>query len=156
VNEVKQALSGADGSALHDQLERDGFIEVAGERLEAGDVDVRAQRHEAFALSEDDGWAVALDLDLDDELRAEGMARELVRALNDLRKDAGFEIADRIEVAIDAPADVQGALAPHADWIAGEVLAVSFALGPFDAGANTFTCTTELDGRMLDVALTKT
>jgi isoleucyl-tRNA synthetase len=78
-----------------------------------------------------------------------------VRALNDLRKDAGFEIADRIDVALDAPADVQAALAPHADWIAGEVLAVSFAVGPFEAGANAVTCTTELDGRMLDVALTR-
>ena len=99
-------MAAADGSALHEPLETDGYIEVAGERLERDDVEVRAQRHEAFALSEDDGWAVALDLELDDDLRAEGLARELVRALNDLRKERGFEIADRIAVVLDAPAEL--------------------------------------------------
>ncbi len=65
VNEVKQALAAADGSALQRQLEADGSIEVAGERLTADEVEVRATRHEAFALAEDGGWAVALDLELD-------------------------------------------------------------------------------------------
>lgn len=155
VNEVKRALNDADGSALHDQLQRDGFIEVAGERLDAADVELRAQRHEAFALSEDDGWAVALDLDLDEGLRAEGLARELVRALNDLRKEAGFAIADRIEVTLDANAQLRTALGPHTDWIAGEVLAVSFVLGPFEAGTDAIVRTTEVDGNAVDVALTR-
>src|SRR5690606_35807962 len=79
VGEVKAALAAADGSALKQQLDAEGAIVVAGERLEAGDVEARAQRHEAFALAEDEGWAVALDLELDDELRAEGVARELIR-----------------------------------------------------------------------------
>ena len=129
VNDVKQALATADGSALHEQLETQGFVEIAGERLEATDVDVRAQRHEAFALSEDDGWAVALDLELDDDLRAEGLARELVRALNDLRKDLGFAIADRVRVTLDVPTPVRSAIDTHRDWIAGEVLATSLELG---------------------------
>ena len=53
---------------------------MAGERLTADEVEVRADRHEDFALAEDGGWAVALDLELDDDLRREGLARELVRA----------------------------------------------------------------------------
>ena len=96
VNEVKAALAAADGSALQQALERDGFVEIAGERLEPADVDVRAERHDDFALAEDDGWAVALDLEIDDDLRREGQARELVRALNDQRKELGFAIADRV------------------------------------------------------------
>ena len=90
VNEVKAALAAADGSALQQALERDGFVEIAGERLEPADVDVRAERHADFALADDDGWAVALDLEIDDDLRREGQARELVRALNDLRKELGL------------------------------------------------------------------
>jgi isoleucyl-tRNA synthetase len=127
VNEVKRALADADGSALQQQLETDGYIELAGERLGPDDVDVRAQRHDAFALAEDAGWAVALDLEIDETLRAEGTARELVRALNDLRKEVGLEIADRIALRIDAPDDsaVGRALADHRDWISGEVLAAS-------------------------------
>ncbi len=86
--EVRAALAAADGSALRRDLERFGAIEIAGERLGASDVEVRARRHESFALAEDSGWAVALDLALDDALLAEGMARELVRTINDHRRAA--------------------------------------------------------------------
>ncbi len=150
VNDVKQALAAADGSALHDQLEREGYIEIAGERLEATDVEVRAERHEAFALSEDDGWAVALDLELDDDLRREGLARELVRALNDLRKERGFAIADRVSLVIDAPDDLREVLDVHGEWIAGEVLATNIELGPVDDGG-----TIDVDGAPVRVEIAR-
>ncbi len=90
---------------------------------------MRATRHESFALAEDQGWAVALDLELDDELRGEGVARELVRALNDHRKAVGLDIADRVTVVLGAtdPA-LLAAVGAHADWIAGEVLATSLSV----------------------------
>ena len=61
VGDVKAALAEADGSALRRALEADGHLEVAGVRLYPGDVEVRATRHDSFALAEDAGWAVALD-----------------------------------------------------------------------------------------------
>ncbi len=144
VNEVKQALAGADGSELKARLEADGYVEVAGERLEPGDVEARAQRHDAYALAEDDGWAVALDLEIDSALRAEGIARELVRALNDARKELGFAIADRISVTLDPPEPIRQAAEAHREWIAGEVLAESFTVAPVG--------TEPLDGNPPDVA----
>jgi len=148
VNEVKAALADADGSDLHARLEADGFIIVAGERLEASEVEVRAERHESLALIEDGGWAVALDLELDDDLRAEGTARELVRALNDARKAAGFEIADRINVRIDANDALRAVIESHRDTIATEVLATDIAFGTGDRNL-------ELDGVTVSVTLTK-
>jgi isoleucyl-tRNA synthetase len=127
VNDVKRELAEADGSALQRRLESDGFIEVAGQRLTADEVDVRANRHEDFALAEDGGWAVALDLELDDELRREGLARELVRSLNDLRKDVGLDIADRVTLAVGADDEVWAALDAHRDYVMNEVLAVELA-----------------------------
>ncbi|MGZ4760073.1 MAG: DUF5915 domain-containing protein, partial [Acidimicrobiales bacterium] len=124
VNEVKAALAELDGSVVQQALEQDGFVEVLGERLEPDDVDVRAERHADYALADDDGWAVALDLEIDDGLRREGQARELVRALNDRRKELGFAIADRVSITIGAPDKLQAAIDAHRDWIAGEVLAV--------------------------------
>ena len=125
VNDVKRALAEADGSALQRRLESEGFIEVAGERLTPDEVEVRADRHEDYALAEDGGWAVALDLELDDGLRREGLARELVRSLNDLRKDVGLDIADRIILSIAADDDaVWAALDAHRDYVMNEVLAV--------------------------------
>jgi isoleucyl-tRNA synthetase len=130
VNDVKRALAETDGSALQRRLESDGFIEVAGERLIPDDVEVRADRHEDFALAEDGGWAVALDLELDDELRREGLARELVRSLNDLRKDVGLDIADRVVLAVGADDDVWAALDAHRDYVMNEVLAVELTRAP--------------------------
>ncbi|WP_208027984.1 isoleucine--tRNA ligase [Rhabdothermincola sediminis] len=151
VNEIKRALTSADGSALRQQLVDQGFIEVAGERLVAGDVELRAQRHEAFALAEDAGWAVALDLELDPELRAEGTARELVRALNELRKESGFEIADRIRVRIEPAPAVAAALGEHRDWIAGEILATTFEVR--DIGDGTGVQVIDVDGEPVRVSL---
>jgi len=125
VNEVKAALAVADGSAIKAALDADGEVEVAGVTLAASEVEVRAERHEAFALAEDGGWAVALDLELDDDLRDEGHARETVRTVNDLRKSSGFAIADRIGVVIAAPAPLAAALDRHRTWIAAEVLATT-------------------------------
>src|SRR5206468_1058303 len=118
VNQVKQALA-----------------EVAGERLGPDDVEVRAREHEDFALAQEGAWAVAIDLDLDDALRLEGTARELVRALNDLRRVVGLALSDRIELCLDVSSAPRSAAAvdAHRDWIKGEVLAVSLetaSLGP--------------------------
>ena len=142
VNEVKAALATADGSALQRRLETDGFIEVAGERLTADDVEVRAARHEAFALAEEGGWAVALDLELDDDLRREGLARELVRGLNDLRKEVGLDVADRIALTIEADDGRWRRVAAHRDYVMGEVLAVELTSArPAGPRASTSTAT---------------
>jgi isoleucyl-tRNA synthetase len=132
VNQVKAALAEADGSALQQQLATQGFIEIAGERLDPTDVEIRAEAHEAYALAEEAGWAVALDLEIDDHLRGEGQARELVRALNDLRKAEGLAISDRIRVTLDVPDELRAAVDAHRSWIAGGVLAVELVDGPGD------------------------
>jgi isoleucyl-tRNA synthetase len=151
VNEVKAALAQADGSALAQALETNGFVEVAGERLGPDDVEVRATRHEAFALAEDGGWAVALDLELDDDLRREGVARELVRSLNDLRKEAGLDIADRVRLTLEADGTVADALAVHRDYVMAEVLAVELTVGPVAADGHAL----DIDGQPVRVAISR-
>jgi isoleucyl-tRNA synthetase len=154
VNEVKAALAAADGSALQQQLEREGVIEVAGERLTADDVEVRATSHEAFAMAQEGGWAVALDLELDDDLRREGLARELVRALNDLRKEIGLAVADRIAVTVDDTGDgaIADAVTHHHDYVAAEVLAVELTVGPV-GGSDSHPLT--VDSHTIQVAIAR-
>jgi isoleucyl-tRNA synthetase len=147
VNDVKRALAEADGSELRRQLDEQGSIEVAGERLTADEVEVRAERHEAFALAEDQGWAVGLDLELDDDLRAEGTARELVRALNDLRKEHDLDVADRITLTIDADEALRAVIEAHRAWITGEVLCTDLTLGPTTGDTIT------VDGQSIAVTL---
>jgi isoleucyl-tRNA synthetase len=152
VGEIKQALAAADGSEVKRRLDEQGWIELAGERLGPDDVEVRAREHEDFALAQEGAWAVAIDLDLDDALRLEGTARELVRALNDLRRTSGLELSDRITLRIDvsgAPR-VAAALEAHREWIMGEVLAVALDVAALDAGH-----TVDIDGEPLTVELVR-
>jgi len=134
---VKDALGGLDGAVLQRAFDEHGSFDlgVAGEtvRLEPGDVEIRAEQHEELALAQAGRYAVALDLTVDDDLRAEGKARELSRAINDLRKAKGFAISDRIDVRHEATGELVTVIDRHRDWIASEVLAVSFE--PFSGNA---------------------
>ena len=68
---------------------------------------------------------VALDPTITEELRLEGLAREFVNRVQNLRKAAGFDVSDRIEVEYAAGGALAEALAAHATYVAGEVLAMS-------------------------------
>jgi isoleucyl-tRNA synthetase len=139
--ELKAALDAADGSVVRRSLAEDGSyrIELQSGPFEIGadDVEVRATSHEEFALAQDALTAVALDTTIDDDLRFEGVAREVVRALNDLRKVHDYEISDRIRVWLRAGGALRAGLDRHGSWIAGEVLAVEFDVADADGGESS-------------------
>ncbi|CAA9225989.1 MAG: Isoleucyl-tRNA synthetase [uncultured Acidimicrobiales bacterium] len=149
VNEVKAALAAADGSEVRRALERDGAVEIAGERLGPDDLDVRATRHEDFALAQEGGWAVALDLELDDDLRTEGVAREIARSVNDLRKLRDLALSDRIALTLEAGPRVAAAVAGHRRWISAQVLATELVIGTAGPDAAEL----DVDGEQLRVDL---
>jgi isoleucyl-tRNA synthetase len=143
-----------DGATVRAAFERDGGYDLAlGDgttlRLEPDDVEVRAASHEEFALAQEGGYAVAIDTLVDDELRAEGIARDLIRLLNDLRKAQGLEIADRIRVRLGATGRVEAAAHLHRDWIAREVLAVEFEVDASFLGGTAL----DVDGATVSVWL---
>ncbi|HTH69697.1 MAG TPA: isoleucine--tRNA ligase [Candidatus Saccharimonadales bacterium] len=108
----------------------DGGLEVEGFTLSAAEVLVSHEGTAGHAVGRDAGAVVALETTLTPELEAEGLARELVRRVNDLRKEAGFEISDRIAIRYG------GAIAPTVerfkDLVGSETLATS--VGPGIAG----------------------
>ncbi len=137
---LKEALRVLDGAVLQASFDGTGTYAIALEGspfvLEPGDVEIRAQSHEELALAQEDGFAVALDTTIDDALRREGLARELVRALNDHRKAIGLEIADRIRVEVFAEGLLGTTLVEHGDWIASETLTIEWIVrteAPVDA-----------------------
>ena len=112
------------------ELLDDGRVSVAGVDLEPGDFDLSFRAREgsvAGALRQHDG-VVELDVGLDDELVAEGRARDVVRLVQQARKDAGLDVADRITARIGADPEVVGALEAHREWIASQVLATELDL----------------------------
>jgi isoleucyl-tRNA synthetase len=80
---------------------------------------------------------VVLDTDVTPELAAEGSARDVVRVVQQARRDAGLEVSDRIALALDGPAAVLDAVRTHEAFVAGEVLATSVAYGPVEVPTAT-------------------
>ena len=111
------------------QLEKQGelAVEVEGEplTLHLDEVEIRTQDLPGWLVATDGPLTVALDVTLTDELRQEGLARELVNRLQNLRKDSGFEVQDRISVTLgaEAPAELQAAVRRFGDYIREEVQA---------------------------------
>jgi isoleucyl-tRNA synthetase len=85
-----------------------------------------------YQLEREGSHAVALELELDDELRREGLAREIVHAVQAARKDAGLAVEDRIELGLDGDEGLLAAAREHERVIAGETLAVSVLYDPVD------------------------
>ena len=94
--------------------------------------------------------AVALDTVLDDELRAEGLAREVVHAVQNARKEAGLEVEDRIALGLGGDAELLDAVRAHEAYVTGETLATSLELGDGDGEA-----TAQIDGRELRIAVAR-
>ncbi len=100
-------------------------LAVDGEEvtLEPDDVSIEREVASDWLVASEGPFVAALDPVLDDELRSEGLAREVVSRVQRLRRDAGYDYTTRIELYLDADASLADALRPHLDAIAGEVLA---------------------------------
>jgi isoleucyl-tRNA synthetase len=101
-------------------------FDIAGEmiKVERGEIDITAQDVEGWLVSSEGGVTVALDTHISAELQSEGLAREFVNRIQNLRKDSGFEVTDRISIAVGgAPDALRDALAKHESYIAQETLA---------------------------------
>ena len=114
----------------------DGSVRLAGQTLAPDEVEIQATPRPGTAVAEDDGLVVVIDTALTAELIAEGDARELQRAVQDLRKDAALALTDRIELWVDGAGS---ALVPYLDALAGETLADRVTRGPGPSGARSAT-----------------
>jgi isoleucyl-tRNA synthetase len=126
----------------------DGAAEVAGQRIEADEYDVRFQPKEGIAAAPFDGNAgvVVLDTEVTPELEREGLARDFIRLVQVARKDAGFKVSDRILIEVKAGPVGAEAIDAHRDTVKSETLAVS--LGTSDVPAGTVS-----DGKLGDEAI---
>ncbi len=104
---------------------------------------------EGYEVEAEAGHAVALQLELDDELRREGLAREIVHAVQNARKEAGLEITDRIALSLGGDEELLAAAKEHQPYISGEVLATSVA---YDGAEGTSAI---LDGHELRITITR-
>ncbi|MGB5347423.1 MAG: isoleucine--tRNA ligase [Woeseia sp.] len=130
---VKKALNDADGAMIATAAASgEPFTIVVDGRevsLTGEDVLIETSSAAGYSCAEDSGFLAALDTALTEELRLEGIARELVRTVQDARKQAGLEVSDRIVLGVSGSADVAAALAEHRDYLMQETLASEWQLG---------------------------
>ena len=102
----------------------DGTVKVAGFTLGSDEFEMGFQGKPGFDVASGDGISVVLDTKISDELKQEGFAREIVRLIQDLRKDADYKVDDRIYILVEAGAPVSAAVTSFADYIKRETLAI--------------------------------
>ncbi|MBM3946725.1 MAG: isoleucine--tRNA ligase, partial [SAR202 cluster bacterium] len=135
VGKIGAALRSLDPAAVASQVQAGRAVAAGQFTLEASEVLVQVSPAPGFALATEGPYLVAVSTDLTDELIDEGLARELVHAVQNLRRDAGFEIADRIITYWQGDEAVRRAVERHRAYIAQETLSQMLQEGPPEAGA---------------------
>ncbi|MCW8965199.1 MAG: DUF5915 domain-containing protein, partial [Candidatus Pacearchaeota archaeon] len=106
-------------------LEAGETITVEGHPVTFEDIEIRRVKHEGVEVETEGELTVALDTTITDELRAEGMAREFVNRVQNLRKSAEFQVSDRITITTTATGELADAVRKHQEYICSETLALS-------------------------------
>ncbi|MGL6194792.1 MAG: class I tRNA ligase family protein, partial [Thermoguttaceae bacterium] len=153
--EVKKLLSEADGAKLLAEMDKNGKIVISlGDsqiELTPDEIQIRLQAKDGWAAAQGPLCVVVLSTELTDELLAEGRARELVRLIQDRRKEMGCEYADRIVVSIATASDkILGAIQLFADYIKGETLCTELKIS---ATASPNSIDAKVDGEALKFLL---
>jgi len=128
-------------------------VEVAGRTLAPEELLIAGREKEGFASAEEGGIVVIVSTELTPELEREGLAREVVHRIQNLRKEAGFEIADRIRTWYDGDETVRAAIQAFARYVRDETLSVELIEGapPPEAHAER----ADLDGRAVTLAVAR-
>ena len=122
---VASAITGFTSEDIK-KIEQNGEIDVVinGKNTTLGlaDVEISSQDIEGWLVANEGGFTVALDVTINDELKGEGIARELVNRIQNLRKDSGFEVTDRIDVKIQKDSNLVTAVQTNIEYIKTETL----------------------------------
>lgn len=155
---IRKALLSLDASAAATRLLQGETVrvEVEGEQYEIlpEEVEVRVNARAGFAVASEGAYLAALVTDLTPELVQEGLAREFVRRVQDLRKQAGLDIADRIVLYYQATEGLQRAIERFEEYIMGETLTVAMNPGEIPQGLSM--TSDEFDGEKVTIGLKKT
>ncbi len=144
VQAIAKALASADAGALKAELEATGSLQVETYKLEPSEVDVQTQNREGFFVEADAKKFVALSTELTHELTLEGLAREFVNKIQNMRKDADFNVSDRIKLSLNTTSEiVEEAFQTHRDYILSETLTTAVVDAPSE---KAFTVAQKLNG----------
>jgi isoleucyl-tRNA synthetase len=152
--EAAAELARLDGAEVEKALTTDGKYTLLGVDLTGNDLVFTLAAPEGWAGATDKGTQVAVDTRLTPALKAEGLARDVIRVVQNNRKDAGLDVADKIALYLGTESDaLKQAIAAHRTTIAAETQAVEWADAPPNGAAHT--AAVKVDGQPLTIALRK-
>ncbi len=126
-----------------------GEIEGVAIELDNADFEIVAQDIPGWLVSSEGGITVALDSHLSDELRQEGIAREVVNRIQNLRKDSGLDVTDKIELTIETTEEIKSAIASNQAYICNEVLATNILFAAVNGDAVSVDIEQEGDAKIV-------
>ena len=154
--QVAEAVASLDPAHAAPILREGGTVGVTidgGEHpLHADDVQLALQPLEGYQVERSGSHAVALNLTLDDELRREGLAREVVHAIQVARKDAGLNVEDRIALTLGGDGALLEAVREHAEYVTSETLATSLS---YDGAGEDGAAEAQIEGKPLRIAVSR-
>ncbi len=148
--QVAAAVAGLDPARVRSGAPIGISVDGREHTLEPDDVQMALQPLEGYQLERAGTHAVALNLELDDDLRREGLAREIVHAVQSARKDAGLRVEDRIALTLGGDAELVEAARAHEGYVSGETLATSLSYDGAEAGQSA-----TIDGRELRIGVSR-
>jgi len=154
VKDVAMALALDDGTAAAALARGDHVtISLPGPSFHLGpeDVELVQETLEGWGVASDGGITIALELELTPELRREGLARELVRLIQDARKAAGLQVSDRIALGVVAAGEVAAALSANRGYVQAETLATELVEGEIEGA--TYRQDADVDGAAVTITL---
>lgn len=153
---LKSELAKIDGKVIAANVRegKETTIELVGERydFEPETFLLEAKSPEGYAAAEDGGYLAALNITLTPELIKEGLARDVIRVVQNARKNAGLEVSDYISLGLTVEGDLKEAIVAHKDTIAHEVLAKELQLEEIKDG---YLESVELEGQILKITISK-
>jgi isoleucyl-tRNA synthetase len=157
--QVAAAVGGLDADHAARTLREGGEVHVSigghEHPLGADDVQLALQPLAGYQVERSGSHAVALNVELDDDLLREGLAREVVHAIQNARKDAGLEVEDRISLSLSGDDALLEAVRAHEAYVTGETLATSLELEADGAGADGAAAGATIEGRELRIGVVR-
>jgi isoleucyl-tRNA synthetase len=152
---LQAAIARMDADALLQKLQKDQLVEVKVDdqviSLLPEEVEVRTRPKEGYALAEEQRILVGVDTVITEELKTEGLARDIVRRIQNQRKEAGFDIADQIETYYEAGSRLAEVFITHMEYIASETLSTTIRKAEAPEGA--YVEDYKIDGESLRLGL---
>jgi isoleucyl-tRNA synthetase len=151
--QVARELAAMDPAQVVAAVQQGRTVTVAGHELQVEDLLIQATERDGYAAAQEAGYTLILSTTVTPELAEEGLARELVRRLQEMRRNADFDISDRIVTYYEGPAEIERVMTAWGEYIRQETLSLDLIAGPPADGA--YRETQNVDGYPVTLAVAR-